>query len=153
MTSGEGSFVDANVLVYAALKEDVRHAACRSLLRNPSGHLLYLSPQILAEFYSTITSPKRVNTPLTAAAAIEFIETLLGHHHIVLLPISADVPARWLSLLKRSDVRGPLVFDFQIAATMLAHGVTKLITYNGADFKSVSEIEILEPPSANPSAD
>jgi len=47
--------------------------------------------------------------------------------------------------VKLSEVRGPRVFDLQIAATMLSHGITKLVTYNGADFKSVAEIEILEP--------
>jgi uncharacterized protein len=119
------------------------------LLRSRTGPLLYLSPQILAEFYSVITSQKRVTTPFPTTEAIEFIETLLAYHHVVLLPISTDVPARWLSELKRRDVRGPRVFDFQIAATMLAHGVSKLVTYNGADFQSIGEIESLEP--ANPS--
>jgi predicted nucleic acid-binding protein len=46
---------------------------------------------------------------------------------------------------KRTELRGPRIFDFQIAATMLAHGVTKLITYNGRDFIEIPEIEILEP--------
>jgi predicted nucleic acid-binding protein len=55
------------------------------------------------------------------------------------------VPSRWISLLKAAKVTGPRVFDLQIAATMLAHGVTKLFTYNGNDFKDVAEIETAEP--------
>ncbi len=60
--------------------------------------------------------------------AIEFIETLLSYEH------------------------GPQVFDLQIAATMLTHGLTKLFTYNGADFKGVAEIRTSEPemPSVTP---
>ena len=145
MVNDEGCFVDANVLVYAAIKADVRHVACRDLIVNPACPVLYLSQQILAEFYSTVTSPKRVTAAITSAEAIEFIETLTAYKHIVILPISADVHNRWLSLLKRRAVRGPIVFDFQIAATMLAHGVTKLITFNGVDFKGIAKIEILEP--------
>ena len=63
----------------------------------------------------------------------------------MILPISQDVPARWVALLKAVPVRGPHVFDLQIAATMLAHGVTKLFTYNSADFKDVVEIQTEEP--------
>jgi len=106
MTSGETLFLDANILVYAALRDDVRHSACRNLLRNPDGPLLHFSLQILAESYSVITSPKRA----TAAIA-------------------------------------PRVFDLQIASTMAAHGVRKLATYNGADFKEVAGIEVVEPES------
>ena len=148
MTSGEGCFVDANVLVYAALSDDARHTVCQELLQEPGASPLHLSPQILAEFYSVVTSPKRVTTPFTTAEAIDFIEVLLSYEHLVVLPISVDVPLHWLSLLKRTGVRGPQVFDLQIAATMIVHGVTTLITYNGVDFKSIVEIEILDPQEA-----
>jgi predicted nucleic acid-binding protein len=145
MRTGEGRFVDANVLVYSAQTTDPRYAACLKLLRTPVAGPLSVSQQILAEFYSTITSRKRVNDPLNSGEAIEFIETLLGYEHIILLPISTNVSALWISLLKRTELRGPRIFDFQIAATMPAHGVTKLITYNGRDFIGNPEIEILEP--------
>ena len=57
MTSAEGSyFVDADVLVYAALADDPRHEVSKALLKDASRGLLHLSPQILTEFYLTITS-------------------------------------------------------------------------------------------------
>jgi predicted nucleic acid-binding protein len=63
MTSDNRSyFVDANVLVYAAFKDDARHEVCKALLKDADRGVLHLSPQILAEFYSTVTSPKRVTT-------------------------------------------------------------------------------------------
>ncbi len=63
----------------------------------------------------------------------------------MLLPITTDVFALWLALLKRIEPRGPHIFDFQIAATMLAHGIARLVTYNGADFRMVVELEIVNP--------
>jgi len=153
MTSGNASyFVDANVLVYAALKDDSRHEVSKALLKDTGRGRLHLSPQILAEFYSTVTNPKRVTVPYSPPEAIEFIETLLSYEHVVILPISQDVPVRWISLLKAVQVKGPQVFDLQIAATMLTHGLTKLFTYNGADFKGVAEIQTSEPemPSVTP---
>jgi len=145
MTSADGSrFVDANVLVYAALRDDPRYAVCKTLLQGGGGGLLSLSPQILAEFYSTVTSPKRVSAPYSPLEAVEFIETLLAYEHVVVVSIPSDVPGRWMSLLKIKDVRGPQVFDLQIAATMLAHGIKELLTFNGMDFRNITEIHAVE---------
>jgi uncharacterized protein len=138
-------FVDANVLVYAAVKDDPRNEVAKALLKNPNLGTLHISPQIVTEFYSTITSPKRVTAPYAPLEAVEFIETLLGYEHVVVLSISHDVPGRLLALLKANEVRGPRVFDLQIVATMLTHGVTKLFTYNGNDFRQFSDLEIIEP--------
>ena len=76
MTSGNSSyFVDANVLVYAALKDDSRHEVSKALLKDAGRGPLHLSPQVLAEFYSTVTNSKRVTVPYSPPEAIEFIET------------------------------------------------------------------------------
>jgi len=138
-------FVDANVLVYAAVKDDQRNRVAKALLKNPSLGTLHISLQIVSEFYSTITSPKRVTVPYAPLEAVEFIETLLGYEHVLLLSISHDVPGRLLALLKANEVRGPRVFDLQIVATMLAHGVRKLFTYIGNDVRQFSDLEIIEP--------
>jgi predicted nucleic acid-binding protein len=76
---------------------------------------------------------------------VTFIEILLAYIHVFVLPISRDVPGRLLTLLKTNPVRGPHVFDLQIVATMLAHGVTKLFTYNGTDFRQFADLELFEP--------
>lgn len=146
MKIGSGSFfVDANVLVYAAITDDPRHKVAKDLLMYPGGGTLHISPQIVTEFYSIITSPKRVADPYLPLEAIDFLETLLAFEHISVLPITPDVPARLIELLRNRDIRGPHVFDLQIAATMHAHGVTKLFTYNGTDFKQLPEVEVLDP--------
>jgi predicted nucleic acid-binding protein len=42
-------------------------------------------------------------------------------------------------------VTGPDVFDFQIAATMIGNGVSRIYTYNRRDFEKVAGIEVLTP--------
>jgi predicted nucleic acid-binding protein len=96
-----------------------------------------------------VTSPKRVTSPYTSREAVEFIEALLSYEHVIVLPISPDVPSRWMALLKDVEVRGPRIFDLQIAATMFVHGVTKIFTYNGADFEDLRGIQALEPQAAS----
>jgi predicted nucleic acid-binding protein len=77
MKSDDASFfVDANVLVYAALKDDSRHEVSKALLKDAGRGALHISSQILAEFYSTVTSPKRVTSPYSPSEAVDFIETL-----------------------------------------------------------------------------
>lgn len=80
-----------------------------------------------------MTNPKRVTAPYSPAEAVEFIGTPLSYDHVVVLPISPDVATRLTSLLRAMEVRGPHVFDLQIAATMLVHGVNKLFPYNNAE--------------------
>jgi predicted nucleic acid-binding protein len=48
-------FVDANVLVYAAVEGDHRHEVAKALLKNPNLGTLHISPQIVTEFYSTVS--------------------------------------------------------------------------------------------------
>lgn len=150
MKTDRGSFfVDANVLVYAAITDDSRHKAAKDLLMEPGG-TLHISPQIVTEFYSTITSSKRVVAPYPPPEAIEFLEMLLEYEHVSVLPITTDVSVRLLKLLRDRDVKGPHVFDLQIPATMLAHGITRLFTYNGSDFKQIPDLEVLEPSDSHP---
>ena len=142
MTSAKLSyFVDANILVYAALNDDARHEVSKSLLKNGGNRLLHISQQILAEFYSTVTNPKRVTAPYTPAEAIEFIETLLSYEHILLLPISQDVPLRWIEILKTVEVRGAHIFDFQIAAQSQAQPELIILRRRKIDIKSSSLLE------------
>jgi predicted nucleic acid-binding protein len=141
-SDSDSFFVDANVPVYA---DDPRNKAAKALLKDSGGGTLHISPQILAEFYSIITSAKRVTAPYAPLEAVEFMETLLEYEHVPVLPISEDVPARLLALLRTNQVRGPHVFDLPVVATMLAHGVTKLFPYNGSDFKQFPDVELFEP--------
>jgi hypothetical protein len=76
---------------------------------------------------------------------VMFIETLLGYEHIRVLAISDEVSVRLIALLKTHGVKGPLVFDLQIVATMLVHGVTKIFTYNVRDFDGLADLEVVEP--------
>jgi predicted nucleic acid-binding protein len=63
--SVERGIVDANVLVYAMDADAPQHAASRALLeaaRDPST-TLYVTSQVLCEFYSVVTNARRVPKP------------------------------------------------------------------------------------------
>src|ERR1035437_7340297 len=115
-TSVEPGVVDANVLVYAMDADAPQHAASRALLqaaRAPST-TLYVTSQVLCEFYSIVTNARRVPKPRSPADAIGAISGLLAFLHV--LPIPDRTVEGWLDLLRRRPVTGGDVFDLQLVA-------------------------------------
>jgi predicted nucleic acid-binding protein len=68
----EPGVLDANILAYAVNADAPRPAASRALLEaahDPS-IALYVTSQILCEFYSVITNPRRVAVVVSPAEAL-----------------------------------------------------------------------------------
>jgi len=76
MTTSEMSFIDTNVLVYAADLSSPFHGRSVNLRQKGlSGDIaLSLSPQILSELFAVLTHPKKVNNPLSQQEALAEIE-------------------------------------------------------------------------------
>jgi uncharacterized protein len=143
--SVEPGIVDANVLVYAMDADAPQHAASRALLqaaRDPST-TLYVTSQVLCEFYSVVTNARRVPNPRSPADAIGAISGLLAFLHV--LPIPASAVEGWLDLLRRRPVTGGDVFDLQLVATMLANDLQRIYTFNTKDFELFPELAVVIP--------
>ena len=145
--SGDLALVDTNVLVYALYGTSEHHSASRALLdRAQSGETaLCVSPQNLAEFFNVVTNPRRVDEPRTCQEALDVVEQTLSMPGMSLLAIPTDVVPRWIVLARLHPTTRGGVFDHQLAATMLANGVTRIYTYNQSHFRHFEEIEVLTP--------
>jgi predicted nucleic acid-binding protein len=143
--SVEPGIIDANVLVYALDADALQHVASRNLLDEGrrGATTLYVTSQILCEFYSIVTNPRRVAKPRNAVDAIAAIVRLLSFLHV--LPTPARAVEGWLDLLRRRPVTGADVFDLQLVATMLANGVQRVYTFNTTDFEGFTELTIATP--------
>ena len=146
MMSVEPGIVDANILAYASNADDPKYAACRALLdaARDSSATLYLTSQIICEFYSIITNPRRVATPSSPAIALQVISALLALPGISILPTRARVAAL-VELLRRRPVTGPEIFDLQIVATMKANNIQRIYTFNAGDFEVFPELIVVVP--------
>ena len=144
--SVEPGLIDANVLVYAMDADAPQHAASRALLdaARDRSTTLYVTSQILCEFYSIVTNARRVPKPRSPADALSAISGLLAFLHV--LPIPVHTVEGWLGLLRRRPVTGGDIFDLQIVATMKANGVQRIYTYNAEDFEVFPELAVLIPP-------
>jgi predicted nucleic acid-binding protein len=110
-------------------------------------HELFLSPQVLIEFWSVATRPLEVNGFGWPTEAVRSeIDKLLD-----LFPLLPETPAvfdEWLLLVTNKNKVGKQAHDARLAAFLNIHGITHLLTFNVADFKNygitaVSPDEIL----------
>ena len=148
--SVEPGIVDANVLVYAMDADSSQHAPSRALLeaaRDPST-TLYVTSQVLCEFYSIVTNARLFPKPRSPADAVDAISGLLAFLHV--LPIPTRTVEGWLALLRRRPVIGGDVFDLQLVATMLANDVQRIYTFNAGDFDVFPELAVVIPYAPGP---
>jgi predicted nucleic acid-binding protein len=141
------ALIDTNVFVYSLYQHYADHVAARALVdrANSENAGLCTAAQVLAEFFSTVTNPRRVSVPRTRDEAVDDISIILASPGLTLLPTPHDVIAGWSDLVRRYKVTGSDVFDAQIAAIMLASGVKKIFTFNESDFRRFDELDVLRP--------
>ena len=95
----EPGILDANVLAYAVNADVPQHQASRALLeaaRDPS-MTLYVTSQILCEFYSLITNPRRVAVASSPTDALRIISAMLALPGLHVLPTPARAVAAELA--------------------------------------------------------
>lgn len=139
MMAAEPVFIDTNILVYATQAgrggtATPQHRAAEAALkrRQRANVELWVSRQVLREYLSAVTRAQGASPALPMAAAVSDVR--LFTQLFTIAEDGSDVSARLLDLLGRYPTGGRQVHDANIVATMLAHGVTRLLTANGADF-------------------
>ena len=135
--------VDTNVLVYAHRGEFSQHERARGLLAElADGDALWAIPVFcLGEFLRVVTHPSILKPPTRTAEAVRAIEALLHSPSLRLLVPGERYQRLLLDLVTTSRVSGNLVFDAQIAASCLEHGVRTLVS-NDRDFSRFPEIQL-----------
>ncbi len=95
---------------------------------------VFICAQIVIEYWAVATRPAGSKNGLglsteEANTNITEIRTLMS-----CLPEPADMADRWQAVVNKHSVQGKQSHDARIAALMLAHGVTHLLTLNPDDF-------------------
>jgi toxin-antitoxin system PIN domain toxin len=122
--------VDTNVLVYADRLDVPLHKAAFSALRrlSESSDAWGIPVFCIAEFLRVVTHPRMVDRPTSPSDAWATILTLFESPSARLLSPGPAFLELLGDQLKTSGARGNLVFDAQIAAVCLEHGVSTLLT-------------------------
>lgn len=140
--------LDTNVLLRTVDARSVQHEPAKQAMHRLSlrGHRLLITTQTLIEFWAVATRPVEVNglgwDYVRAMAELAEIQK-----RFPLLPDSPLILQEWLRLLAATRVAGKRVHDARLAAVMLAHGVTHLLTFNSEHFQSFPGLTVVSPES------
>ena len=138
-------FVDTNVLVPARFRTSPFHEPARAALVRAGldPEPLRISRQVLREYLSTVTRRQDWSEPLPVAAALHDVEWLCSTFEI--LEDGERVTTMLVELFREFPIAGKQIHDANIAATMLAHGERRLLTFNAKDFRRFGErIELVK---------
>ena len=140
--------VDTNVLLRIVHRTDVRHSIAQAAVHKleTKGHHLQTTSQNFAEFWNASTRPtERNGFGLTS----DETDMLLGEleESFPLLPDSPTVYPVWRRLVVKYKVLGVQVHDARLAASMIAHNVKHILTFNVTDFQRYTDegIEVVNP--------
>lgn len=139
--------LDTNILVHAWSGRSSHHQKAWGIIEGAfNGRLdVCLTPQVLWEFFSVMTTARKTKEPVTAQTAIDVIETILKAKVPVLTP-TLNAFHRTLDLVRsRSHPRGAEIFDLFLAATALEHGISQIYTENVKDFEFIDGLEPVNP--------
>lgn len=138
--------VDSNVLIYATLAGDHRHARAKEVLalRHRASIELFISVQNLAEMYPNLTGPKN-QPPDSPELAREKIGSLARLRGLNVLPLTQETVQHALDLCVKDGVTQQLYFDYQLAALMLRENIPVILTENVADFANITGITPINP--------
>ena len=138
-------FVDTNVLVMARFVTAPFHCQARDSMNlyGETGDSFRISRQVIREYLSTVTRKQLWTNPLAIEDALKDVEQMTIAFGI--LEDGPQVMKVFSDLCRAVPVQGKMVHDANIAATMLAHGEKRLLTFNVRDFRRYGQrIELID---------
>jgi len=138
--------VDTNVLLRSIQISHPLHTdaadSIASLLRQ--GQELSITAQNLIEFWAVATRPQMHNG--LGLSVEETAQRLAAFRtSFRLLQDNNDIFEEWERLVRQHKVIGKEVYDARLAAAMVVHNLTHLLTFNTADFKRFTAITAVSP--------
>jgi predicted nucleic acid-binding protein len=137
--------LDTNILARTIQTGHPHHQPARdamTLLRTGPKEQFAVSPQVLLELYAICTRTHN-GLGLTPQEALSEIAAIKNVYPV--LPETPAIFPTLESLLAKYRPTNRRVFDARHVAVMLAHGLSKILTFNDADFLHFSEIQPLNP--------
>jgi predicted nucleic acid-binding protein len=139
--------VDTNILLRLLQRNDPNYSTVRQAVRilTARGDELCYTPQNIVEFWNVCTRPStsRGGFGLTIAETdrrVRLIERIF-----TILEETPAVYPEWRRLVVDNSVMGVQVHDARIVSMMNIHGITHVLTFNGADFSRYTGITSISP--------
>ena len=109
------------------------------------GDTLVTAAQNIAEFWNVCTRPATARGGFGLSLAVAEQRLQRVERGFTLLPELPTTYAIWRGLIVAHAVLGKQVHDARLAALMLSHGVTHLVTLNARDFARYPTLTAIDP--------
>lgn len=139
-------FVDTNILLAATDQDRPEHTCCTAILEALMGdsHAGYINGQVLREYAVVATRPTAQNgLELSPGATADNIDTFRSI--LFILDETRNVADELARLIRTHALHGKRIHDANIAATLIAHGLTEILTSNPKDYACFPEITCTPP--------
>jgi len=139
--------VDSNVLLRLLQRNDPHHSIIRQAVRSlvARGEELCCAPQNIVELWNVSTRPATARGGFGLTTAETDRRVRLIERVFTVLEETPAVYTEWRRLVVDNSVIGVQVHDARIVAVMNVHGITHILTLNGADFSRYAGITCLAP--------
>lgn len=138
---------DSGILLRLHEPRDARHVIVRRAVDalEARGDELVTAPQNVAEFWNVSTRPAtaRGGFGLSLAVTEQRLQAVERTFTILTEPATAYVV--WRRLVVAHAVLGKQVHDARLAALMMVHGITHVLTLNVVDFARYPGLTALDP--------
>lgn len=140
--------MDANVLIYSAIKSMPQHKTVRSFFQGRvlTGQLTCaVSFTVLLEFLHVTTDSKRFDFPLTMEESIEIVQNYWNASNWKRLLPAVTTGNRTLDLLQKHRLGRKRLLDAYLVAMLIDNHVNTLITCDRTDFGIFDELDLIDP--------
>jgi predicted nucleic acid-binding protein len=143
--------IDTNILVYLATSDVPQHSkskrAIEEFLSRSRENRIAVTDDVLFEFVHVVTDARRLKSPLTMGAALDWAEAFWsGRETAPLLPSPATL-TRTVELLRTHGLSRKRIRDTALAATLEENEVREIWTANVADFQVFPFLKAIDPTS------
>jgi predicted nucleic acid-binding protein len=137
--------IDTNILLRAADRDSKDHQLAKDVLFKLSEHEvdIYISPQIIYEFWVVLTRPIESNgLGLDVETTYNIIKETLIYYPCI--TENENLFPTWLEMVVKYKVIGVRAHDIRLAAWMKNNKIEEIVTFNTNDFKNLG-IEVIHP--------
>jgi predicted nucleic acid-binding protein len=141
------SLVDTGMLLRYVHVRDPNYAVARAAVRALllAGESLWITSQNVAEFWNVSTRPATARGGYGLTVAQTDARLCLIERSFAVLPDTSAIYAEWRRLVVSVGVSGVQVYDARLVAAMRVHGITRILTFNTADFARYPGITAIHP--------
>ena len=137
---------DTNILLRSAQPQHPQHSIAKDAVEYlcQNGDKACLVTQNLVEFRAVCTRPISVNgLGMTHSKVREEIDKLKSLFYV--LEDKPAIQAEWERLVDIYGAEGKQNHDARLAACMVVHGISKILTFNKEDFVRYPELIVVTP--------